>query len=144
MQSQGLAETALKSDTDEVVYPFKIEEWSLNGLPCLNPFPMWQALLDDLKMETSTAVIALRFHRGLAQGLLEFVQHLQKTRKNCSSVKQVVLSGGVFQNELLAQLLETQLQEQGLFVLRPAKIPCNDGGISLGQAAIAAARTLKP
>jgi len=57
-------------------------------------------------------------------------------------VKQVVLSGGVFQNELLAQLLEKQLQAQGLSVLRPAAIPCNDGGISLGQAMIAAARIL--
>ncbi|MGB0296823.1 MAG: carbamoyltransferase HypF, partial [bacterium] len=144
MQLQGLAETALESDTDEVGYPFKIDEWPRNGLPSLNPFPMWPALLDDLKMDTSIAVIALRFHRGLAQGLVKIVQHLQTIRKDCSSVKQVVLSGGVFQNELLAQLLETQLREQGLSVLRPAKIPCNDGGISLGQAAIAAAQILRP
>ena len=94
------------------------------ALPCLNPFPMWQALLDDLKMETSTAVIALRFHRGLAQGLPGICPTSTKNqKKNCSSVKQVVLSGGVFQNELLAQLLETQLQEQGLFRTQTCKNP---------------------
>ena len=100
-------------------------------------------MLGDLLLETPVGTISARFHRGLAHGLLEIVQHLQTIRKDCSSVKQVVLSGGVFQNELLAQLLETQLREQGLSVLRPAKIPCNDGGISLGQAAIAAAQILR-
>ncbi len=86
----------------------------------------------------------LAFSPWLGPRSVEIVQHLQTIRKDCSSVKQIVLSGGVFQNELLAQLLESQLQKQGLSVLRPAKIPCNDGGISLGQAMIAAARILRP
>ncbi|MEK9668789.1 MAG: hypothetical protein VW701_16680, partial [Deltaproteobacteria bacterium] len=68
--------------------------------------------------------------------------HLQTIRKDCSSVKQVVLSGGVFQNELLAQMSEAKFKKQDLSIFRPAKVPCNDGGISLGQAAIAAARIL--
>jgi hydrogenase maturation protein HypF len=145
MQLQGLAEEAYSvEDIDSFSYPFAILEWKSNRLPYLEPQPMWQALLNDLVDGTPNAVIALRFHRGLAQGLWQIVQHLQTTRIDCRPVKQVVLSGGVFQNELLAQLLEKQLQAQGLSVLRPAAIPCNDGGISLGQAMIAAARILHP
>ncbi len=145
MQLQSLAEEAYSvEDIDSFSYPFAILEWKSNRLPYLEPQPMWQALLNDLVGGTPNAVIALRFHRGLAQGLWQIVQHLQTTRIDCRSVKQVVLSGGVFQNELLAQLLERKLQAQGLSVLRPEAIPCNDGGISLGQAMIAIARILDP
>ncbi len=75
------------------------------------------ALLNDLTHGISSAVIALRFHRGLAQGLVEIVRHLQTIRKDCSSVKQVVLSGGVFQNELLAQMSEAKFKKQDLSIL---------------------------
>ena len=92
--------------------------------------------------DRSSAVIALRFHRGLAQGLQQLVLHLQTNRTDCGQIRQIVLSGGVFQNELLAQMLETEFQKRDLSVFRPAKIPCNDGGISMGQAIITAARIL--
>ena len=143
MQLQGLAEKAIfDSEPDGCSYPFKIGVWPYNGLPYLDPLPMWQTLLGDLTQGIPSAVIALRFHRGLAQGLLQLLLHLQMNRTNGVHARKIVLSGGVFQNELLAQMLETELQEQGLLVLRPAKIPCNDGGISMGQAIITVARIL--
>jgi hydrogenase maturation protein HypF len=52
----------------------------------------------------------------------------------------VVLSGGVFQNRLLLEATAALLERAGLRVLVPALLPPNDGGISFGQAAIAAAR----
>ena len=54
-----------------------------------------------------------------------------------SGTNEVVLSGGVFQNRLLLKLATSALQEEGLSVLTHHLVPCNDGGISLGQAVIA-------
>jgi hydrogenase maturation protein HypF len=55
-----------------------------------------------------------------------------------------VLSGGVFQNRLLLQMVTAQLERDGLRVLTPRLLPANDGGISFGQAAVAAARMAAP
>ena len=52
----------------------------------------------------------------------------------------VALSGGVFQNMLLLNQVVTRLESRGFTVLTHSRVPCNDGGISLGQAVIAAAR----
>jgi hydrogenase maturation protein HypF len=54
-----------------------------------------------------------------------------------SEVTQVALSGGVFQNRLLLKLATSALQRQGFGVLTHHLVPCNDSGISLGQAVIA-------
>jgi hydrogenase maturation protein HypF len=54
-----------------------------------------------------------------------------------SGITQVVLSGGVFQNRLLFMSTTTALQGEGFGVLTHHRVPCNDGGISLGQAVIA-------
>jgi hydrogenase maturation factor HypF (carbamoyltransferase family) len=55
----------------------------------------------------------------------------------------VVLTGGCFQNARLAAACERGLGARGLTVLRPSRFPPNDGGLSLGQAAVAAARTME-
>ncbi|MGB3519797.1 MAG: hypothetical protein WBA43_25315, partial [Elainellaceae cyanobacterium] len=52
------------------------------------------------------------------------------------------LTGGVFQNQMLLTAVRQQLEQQGLTVLTAEQVPCNDGGLSLGQGAIAAARHL--
>jgi hydrogenase maturation protein HypF len=52
----------------------------------------------------------------------------------------VALSGGVFQNLLLLQATITRLERHGFDVMVHSRVPCNDGGISLGQAVVAAAR----
>lgn len=81
------------------------------------------------------AAVARAFHRGLAQGLASAVCELC----DVFSLSTVVLSGGVFQNELLLEHLREVLEGQGLSIWTNHAVPPNDGGISLGQAAIAAA-----
>lgn len=79
--------------------------------------------------------IALQFHVGLANRLSRKIIALCKSH----SVSTVCLSGGVFQNMLLLDLLINLIGESmpDLQILHPRQLPCNDGGISLGQAVIA-------
>jgi hydrogenase maturation protein HypF len=98
--------------------------------------PMWQALLKDIKQHTPQAVIAAKFHTSLAHVITEMVNHLCK--KN--DIHQIVLTGGVFQNSLLLKQVTKHLQASGKNVLTHTLVPSNDGGLSLGQAVIAAAK----
>jgi hydrogenase maturation protein HypF len=94
-----------------------------------------RAVADDLAAGTSTNVIAARFHNGVAD-LITQVCVLLRERHGLSDV---ALSGGVFQNLLLLHAAVGKLEQHGIRVLVHSRVPCNDGGISLGQAVIAAA-----
>ena len=65
------------------------------------------------------------------------IDELCKAISEKTGLKQVVLSGGVFQNRLLLRKSVTMLEASGLRVYTHKQVPCNDGGISLGQAVIA-------
>jgi hydrogenase maturation protein HypF len=84
----------------------------------------------------STAEIGARFHATLAAAAVEAAAAIARAR----GIEAVVLTGGCFQNDRLAAACEARLAALGLDVLRPARFPPNDGGVSLGQAAVAAAR----
>ncbi len=99
--------------------------------------PLWTAILADLAAGTDRAIIAARFHRGIA-GTVAAGAHSLAIAHGCEAV---VLTGGVFQNKLLLEGVSEQLAGLGLKVIAPAAFPANDGGISLGQALIATART---
>ncbi len=81
-------------------------------------------------------VVAARFHNGLA-ALIEGGCVLLREQHGLDTV---ALSGGVFQNLLLLGGTVTRLEARGFTVLTHSRVPCNDGGISLGQAVVAAAR----
>jgi hydrogenase maturation protein HypF len=91
----------------------------------------------DLRAGVHREVIAARFHNGLA-ALITGGCVLLRERHGLSTV---ALSGGVFQNMLLLARTVTCLTARGFTVLTHSRVPCNDGGISLGQAVIAAAQT---
>ncbi|MFN3131719.1 carbamoyltransferase HypF [Roseibium sp.] len=95
---------------------------------------MWDALLSDLARGTATGLIAARFHLGLIKAITALATRLAGDR----NIRKIVLSGGVLQNAILADGLFEQLNAQGFDVLVAEKLPANDGGLSLGQAAIAA------
>jgi hydrogenase maturation protein HypF len=90
----------------------------------------------DLLRGTGRGIIAARFHNGVAQ-LIEQGCVLARERHGLSTV---ALSGGVFQNLTLLRQAVARLEARGFRVLVHSRVPCNDGGISLGQAVVAAAR----
>ena len=114
------------------------EQREEGGLWLLSWKPLWQAVLTDLAASVPPGIMAARFHAGVANAVAETAISLCRAHR----LEQVVLSGGVFQNRLLLEAVERELQANGLEVLIPTHTPANDGGISLGQAAIAAARNI--
>ncbi len=101
--------------------------------------PLWEALLDDLAAGVAPARIAARFHNGLIDALARTAAGLAASR----GVTSAVLSGGVFQNRILLEGVTAGLEARGLQVLSPVQVPANDGGLSLGQACVSAARRLR-
>src|SRR5690242_12043048 len=95
-----------------------------------------RAAAEDLLAGAAPAVIAARFHRGVAAAIAEVCAALRER----SGLGTVALSGGVFQNLLLLGQVVDLLEESGFRVLTHARVPPNDGGISFGQAAVAGAR----
>jgi hydrogenase maturation protein HypF len=94
--------------------------------------PMISGLLDDFRKGCSSEWIALQFHVGLAEGVVRVAQ--------AAGLPRVVLTGGCFQNRLLLSLVRTYLEKAGFTVYSHALVPPNDGGLSLGQAVVAAHR----
>jgi hydrogenase maturation protein HypF len=102
----------------------------------LDARPLILEVVADLCAGTQVAVVSARFHRSVAAATAMACAEAAAT----SGADVVVLSGGVFQNRLLLAQTSSQLQGLGLRVLTPRRLPANDGGISYGQAAIAATR----
>ena len=94
-----------------------------------------RAAAGDLAAGTAPAVIAARFHNGVAAAIVAVCERL----RDGHGLGTVALSGGVFQNLLLTARAVAGLTDRGFRVLVHARVPCNDGGISFGQAAVAAA-----
>ena len=109
-------------------YPFPFIDNELDFRPLL------RAVARDRISGRDAREIARAFHRGIAQGLRDSVRLIAHTHK----LDTVVLSGGVFQNELLLEDLKSLLSGASLQVGTNHAVPPNDGGISLGQAALAA------
>jgi hydrogenase maturation protein HypF len=94
-----------------------------------------EAVLGDMSAAVPIGIIAARFHNTLA-GLITAVCGAIRAQHGLATV---ALSGGVFQNEFLLRRAVCKLEKQGFRVLTHRQLPANDGGISLGQAAVAAA-----
>jgi hydrogenase maturation protein HypF len=93
-------------------------------------------LTADLLAGTTVAVLSGRFHNALADTVLDVCVRLRDRH----GLNTVALSGGVFQNALLVMRCVERLEASGFSVLTHRQVPPNDGGISLGQAAVAAAQ----
>ena len=132
----------LHDEDDARAYPFAIGLIAISGLPCIDPLPMWHALLDDLAHATAVSVIAARFHKGLSIAIVQMVEKLRHETRRKNPVTTIALSGGVFQNRVLLEQVLMRLKPLGLRVLTPSHIPSNDGGLALGQAVIAAAQCI--
>jgi hydrogenase maturation protein HypF len=128
----------LNNHEETQIYPFKLD--ISDSIYCIDPRPMWQALLHDLQQQISQPVIAAKFHKSLANAIVEMVKHLRTE----NVINQVILTGGVFQNNILLQQVIKRLESLEIKVLTHSLVPSNDGGLSLGQAVIAAAKSISP
>ncbi|BAY98599.1 hydrogenase maturation protein HypF [Tolypothrix tenuis PCC 7101] len=115
-------------------YPFNFSFF--DNIYCIDPSPMWSALLKDLQNQISQGIIATKFHQSLAKTITQMVKYLTQEHV----INQVVLTGGVFQNCILLEQVTRDLEQLGIKVLTHSLVPANDGGISLGQAVIASAQ----
>jgi hydrogenase maturation protein HypF len=122
---EGQAAVELESACD-------VSERGWYPMPGLDGRETIAAVIADLEAAVEVERIAMRFHRGLAIA----------TADACAATGEglAVLSGGVFQNRVLLELTIEQLEARRMKVLVPRLLPPNDGGISYGQAAVAAAR----
>ncbi len=102
----------------------------------LDPTPVLQGLMDGLAAGTPTADLAADFHGAVTRAIVATVVGIGER----TGVTTVALTGGVFQNALLAQATTRMLTEAGLRVLSHRLVPANDGGLALGQAIVAGAR----
>ena len=110
------------------------------ALEVLDPGPLVATVLAEIERGTEPPVVAAGFHEGLGRATAELAARLARRR----GLDTVALSGGVFQNVRLSNIVEDALLAEGLEVLVHESIPPNDGGISIGQAAIAALGTRPP
>lgn len=102
----------------------------------LDPAPALQGVLDRLHTGAPTDALALAFHQSIARSACAAAEDICRD----SGVRTVALSGGVFMNRLLLQLIRNGLESAGLEVLIPCSVPVNDGCIAYGQAAVARQR----
>jgi hydrogenase maturation protein HypF len=121
---EQLARGASNSST----YPFPTTDETLDFRPLLD------AVVRDRLRGRAIPEIARSFQSGVAAGLVRVVVQLCRRR----AIDTVVFSGGVFQNELLLQNIRSLLEPHRLAIWTNHAVPPNDGGISLGQAALAA------
>jgi hydrogenase maturation protein HypF len=133
-EGQAAAEFEGLADPSEIVaYDMPIEgEFPL----VLDARVTIRQMVADIDAEIPPPTVAARFHNGLASATAEACSRIAAQ----TGFNLVVLSGGVFQNRLMLERTTEGLASRGLRVLRPRRLPPNDGGISYGQAAVAAAR----
>ncbi len=123
-------EMLLDESDDGPPYPFPCADGVIEIAPAV------RAATDDVRAGVSAGRISARFHRGLVRLFADLCRRLSAER----GIATVALSGGVFQNLWLLRQLSAELQDAGLRVLLHRLVPCNDGGIALGQLAVAAER----
>ena len=110
-------------------YPVEIGE----GTPAMIEFsPVVEAVVSDLLAGRQPSLVSAAFHRWVADATVAASQQAREL----TGLTAVALSGGVFQNRRLVELLVPDLEQSGFDVVRHRQVPPNDGGIALGQAAV--------
>lgn len=126
-EAQAAIELEQAADPRETgVYPFAVDGEEIDLRPTIAA----------IAADRGTAIVAARFHNTLATMIAEVCDRIRARE----GVDRVCVSGGVFQNALLLERTVERLRERRFDAILHSRIPCNDGGIALGQAAIAAER----
>jgi len=106
----------------------------VGGIAVLDPLPLVARVVTEHRAGAPVALVAAGFHEALGAATAQ----VAADQARAHGLGTVALTGGVFQNLRFSQIVETALRDAGLTVLVHQSIPPNDGGISVGQAAIAA------
>ena len=131
---------ALANEDEALAYPFTVPRLKPSGLPYVEPLGLWNAILGDLILKTPPGVISARFHRGLAKVIGKLALKLAaRDSEGGPRFDTVALSGGCFHNRVLFEEVQRRLLALDFKVFSHAQVPAGDGGLALGQAAIAAA-----
>ena len=134
-------ESLAEQCADQVPYPCELMQPTELAAPAIvDTRPLIRAIDEDRRRGVPSAVIARRFHTTLADVALDIGRALRAR----TGLKRVALSGGVFLNGLLTAEVETRLCEDGFQVYRHRVVSPGDGGLSLGQLAVAAASVSEP
>jgi hydrogenase maturation protein HypF len=118
-QAAMLLENEIHGLQTEEAYPLTSGDWG----------PLIQAVVADMHAGMGVPLIAARFHNALVAWIVEVATQVR--------LKQVVLSGGVFQNRYLTERAAGVLESRGFEVFTHHRVPPNDGGIALGQVVMA-------
>lgn len=132
-QSAMWLESLAEQSVDDRRYPFTLDD--ADPL-IIDTRPLIRAIYAELHRGVSTPVVARRFHTTLAEIAVTVV----RTLSDRTGIERVALSGGVFANGILTVEVERMLASSGLIVYRQHQMPPGDGGLCLGQIAVAAAR----
>jgi len=138
-EGQAAMELEFVSSPDEAdAYPVEIGEPSPAGNGCMviDWQPLLEAVLADWSAGRGAGIIGARFHNALAETIVQVAARVGESR--------VVLSGGCFQNRRLTESCVRRLRRAGHEVLVHRRVPANDGGISLGQVAVAVTQIGEP
>ena len=132
---EWLAESVAATDAP---YEFDLTDDSIlanaAGAFTIDTRPLIKAVATDVTNGVSSPRISRRFHTTVVEFIVAGCVRLRQV----SDLSAVVLSGGVFMNAVLTCEVSKRLAEEGFQVHRQTRVPCNDGGLSLGQLAIAA------
>ena len=112
-------------------YPYSFDEQK--GVTLVRLGELFRAIVEDVRENVAVSTISLKLHRTIARIMVDMCRHIAGQ----IGINQVALSGGVFQNRLLLKLTVADLERAGFEVFTQHLVPCNDGGLSLGQAVIA-------
>jgi hydrogenase maturation protein HypF len=108
-------------------YPYRIDGNIIRTYDLLN------SIIEDVREKKPAELIAARFHRTVADITINICEQARET----TSLREVALSGGVWQNQLLLDLVRAGLKQNNFLVYFHQQVPTNDGGLSLGQAVVA-------
>ena len=122
----------LARDKSKAIYDY---EWISGDMHRILLQPIVIGVVRDMEKGLHPSEISIKFHMTLIRMFSELCEVIRKER----GLNRVVLSGGVFQNSLLLTGLMRALEEKKFQIFTHSSVPANDGGISLGQAVIAAA-----
>jgi hydrogenase maturation protein HypF len=112
-------------------YPYVIDQTG-NGMVILLG-ELLSAVVQDLRANESVSLIGARFHKTMAEIAVEICRQGRKS----TGLNEVVLSGGVWQNQILLNLVREGLRQEAFTVYFHRQVPTNDGGLALGQAVVA-------